>query len=60
MNYKVIGDSCCDYTPELKADPHFTIVPLTLEIGDYTIIDDEKFDQKDLGRILFCELLFKK
>lgn len=50
MNYKVIGDSCCDYTPELKADPHFTIVPLTLEIGDYTIIDDEKFDQKDFLR----------
>ncbi len=52
MNYKVIGDSCCDYTPELKADPHFTIVPLTLEIGDYTIIDDEKFDQKDFLRRL--------
>jgi DegV family protein with EDD domain len=50
MNYKVIGDSCCDYTPELKADPHFTIVQLTLEIGDYTIIDDEKFDQKDFLR----------
>lgn len=50
MNYKVIGDSCCDYTPDLKADPHFTIVPLTLEIGDYTVIDDEHFDQKDFLR----------
>lgn len=52
MNYKVIGDSCCDYTPELKADPHFTIVPLTLEIGDYSVVDDDKFDQIDfLSRV---------
>ncbi|WP_036606378.1 DegV family protein [Oribacterium sp. P6A1] len=47
MDYKVIGDSCCDYTPELKADPHFSIVPLTLEIGSYSVIDDENFDQLD-------------
>ena len=47
MNYKVIGDSCCDYTPVLKADPHFTIVPLTLEIGDYSVVDDDHFDQLD-------------
>ena len=47
MDYKVIGDSCCDYTPELKADPHFSIVPLTLEIGSYTVTDDENFDQLD-------------
>lgn len=52
MNYKVIGDSCCDYTPALKADPHFTIVPLTLEIGSYSVVDDEKFDQLDfLNRV---------
>ena len=47
MNYKVIGDSCCDYTPALKADPHFTLVPLTLEIGDYSVVDDDHFDQLD-------------
>ena len=52
MTYKVIGESCCDYTPELKADPHFTIVPLTLEIGDYSVVDDDKFDQLDfLSRV---------
>ncbi len=52
MDYKVIGDSCCDYTPELKADPHFSIVPLTLEIGSYTVVDDENFDQLDFLRRL--------
>lgn len=50
MDYKVIGDSCCDYTPELKADPHFTIVPLTLELGDYSVVDDAQFDQIDFLR----------
>ncbi len=47
MDYKVIGDSCCDLTPELQADPHFTLVPLTLEIGSYTVVDDDNFDQQD-------------
>lgn len=47
MDYKVIGDSCCDYTEEMKLDPHFTIVPLTLEIGTYMVTDDDTFDQKD-------------
>ncbi len=47
MDYIVIGDSCCDLTPELKTDPHFKLVPLTLEIGSYTVIDDENFDQLD-------------
>ncbi|SFG20917.1 DegV family protein [Oribacterium sp. WCC10] len=47
MDYKIIGDSCCDLTPELKADPHFTIVPLTLEIGTYSVVDDENFNQVD-------------
>lgn len=50
MNYKVIGDSCCDYTPELRTDPHFSIVPLTLELGDYSVVDDAQFDQLDFLR----------
>lgn len=47
MDYLVIGDSCCDLTPELKADPHFKLIPLTLEIGSYTVVDDENFNQLD-------------
>lgn len=46
MSYKIIGDSCTDLTPELKKDPHFQIVPLTLQVGDTQIIDDDVFDQK--------------
>ena len=46
MLYKIIGDSCMDLTEELKLDPHFQMVPLTLQIGDYKVTDDETFNQK--------------
>ena len=45
MNYKIVVDSCCDLTEEWKADSHFQIIPLTLQVGDTTIPDDEDFDQ---------------
>ena len=35
MLYKIIGDSCKALTEELKLDPHFQMIPLTLQIGDY-------------------------
>lgn len=47
MSYKIIGDSCTDLPQELKADTHFYLVPLTINIDDYIIVDDETFDQKD-------------
>ena len=45
MNYKIVVDSCCDLTEEWKADSHFQIIPLTLQVGDAVITDDEGFDQ---------------
>ncbi len=48
MNYKMIGDSCTDLPLELKKDSHFYLVPLSIQIDDYTIVDDETFNQKDL------------
>ena len=50
MTYKIVVDSCCDLTPERKADPHFQIVPLTLEIDGRTFIDDDSFDQLEYIR----------
>lgn len=52
MTYKIIGDSCLDLTEELKKDPHFQMVPLTLQVDDVQVIDDETFDQ-----IKFLELV---
>lgn len=46
MSYKIIGDSCLDLTAELKQDTCFQIVPLTLQVDDTFVIDDETFDQK--------------
>lgn len=43
MDYKIVGDSCLDCNEELRKQ--VTIVPLTLEIGDLRVVDDESFDQ---------------
>ena len=45
MSYRIIGDSCTDLPKELKEDPHFKLVPLTLIVDDVSIVDDETFDQ---------------
>lgn len=46
MSYKIIGDSCLDLTEEMKKDPRFQMIPLTLQVDEAQIIDDETFDQK--------------
>lgn len=46
MKYKIIGDSCLDITAEMRKDSRFQIVPLTLQVDDTILIDDETFDQK--------------
>lgn len=45
MTYKIIGDSCLDLTEELKKDSGFQMIPLTLQVGNVQVIDDETFDQ---------------
>lgn len=47
MSYRIIVDSCCDKTAPMAEWSNITFVPLTLEIGDYSIPDDESFDQDD-------------
>lgn len=55
MNYKIVIDSCCELPDYLKNDSRFESVPLGLEVGDYHILDDEKFDQADfLKRVSEC------
>lgn len=44
--YKIILDSCGDFTDKLKNNPHFAHVPLELEIDGEIIKDDDNFDQK--------------
>lgn len=55
MSYKIIGDSCTDLPEVLKKDSHFYLVPLSIHIDDYTVVDDETFNQKDfLKRVAAC------
>lgn len=46
MTYKIIGDSCLDLTEEMKKDSRFQMIPLTLQVGNTHVVDDETFDQK--------------
>lgn len=46
MTYKIIGDSCLDLTEEMKQDERYQMIPLTLQVGNTQVMDDETFDQR--------------
>ena len=48
MSFKIVVDSCCEMTAQMKQDPCFVKVPLTIECHGSTFVDDESFDQGDL------------
>jgi len=47
MSFKVVIDSCGELTEEMKKSGHFVTASLTMQVGDYNIVDDESFDQAD-------------
>lgn len=47
MSFKVVIDSCGELTEEMKKSGNFVSAPLTIFVDDYTIVDDETFDQED-------------
>lgn len=56
MKFRIIGDSCCDFTKEDLAKEYFVSVPLTLTVGDVDIIDDENFNQEYFLKLMSdCE-----
>lgn len=44
MEYKLVVDSCCDITPELSKEFGIATVPLTMTLGETSIVDDENLD----------------
>lgn len=52
MSYRIIGDSCTDLPKELKEDPHFKLVPLTLIVDSSMIVDDETYNQAEFLRLI--------
>lgn len=55
MSYKIVVDSCCELPERVKDDKRFVRVPLSLEVGDYHILDDETFNQAEfLAKVMDC------
>lgn len=48
MTYRLICDSCTDLPAQTWADPHVSKVPLSIQVGPETVIDDSTFRQKEL------------
>ncbi len=45
---RIVCDSGCDLTPEMKAELAVTLVPLTINVGDVIFVDDEHLNVKEL------------
>lgn len=52
MSYKIIVDSCGEFTERLKKDEHFVSVPLQLQVDEHIIVDDDTFNQAEFLRIV--------
>lgn len=52
MSYKIIVDSCGEFTQEMKESGKFISVPLTLQVDEKEIIDDETFQQKEFLQLV--------
>ncbi|MDO4451406.1 MAG: DegV family protein [Lachnospiraceae bacterium] len=47
MGYKIVVDSCGELTEEMKQSGKVESVPLSIQIENETIVDDDTFNQKD-------------
>ena len=47
MSYKIVIDSCGELTDEMKESGLYETASLTMQVDEYTIVDDESFDQAD-------------
>ena len=50
MSYRIVVDSCGEFTEEMRQDSHFVHAPLHLFIDGEEFVDDEGFDQKEFIR----------
>ncbi|MEQ2577258.1 DegV family protein [Hominiventricola aquisgranensis] len=47
MNYRIVVDSCGEFTEDMKKNPHFVHAALHLSIDGEQFVDDETFDRLD-------------
>ncbi|MBF0781076.1 MULTISPECIES: DegV family protein [unclassified Granulicatella] len=57
MSWKIIADSGCDFIniPQLAPETTFERVPLTLQVGEKTFVDDEKLDIDNMMATMYAE-----
>jgi DegV family protein with EDD domain len=48
MDFKIIVDSCCDLTEEIRKRFDISTAPLSIDIEDKHFVDDEKLDRESL------------
>lgn len=49
-DYVIVMDSCGEITEEMRKEASYISAPLTLQVGDWSGMDDETFDQADFLR----------
>ncbi len=47
MKIRLIGDSCCEFPEDILNKYECLRVPLTIQVGEDNVIDDDTFDQED-------------
>lgn len=47
MEYVIVMDSCGECTGKMKQDGHVVSAPLTMQVDEYSFVDDDTFDQAD-------------
>ncbi len=47
MDYVIVMDSCGERTEEMRADERIISAPLTMQLDEYSFVDDDSFDQAD-------------
>ena len=52
MDFKIIVDSCCDLTEEIRERFDISTAPLSIDVGDQHFIDDENLDKEGLLRAM--------
>ncbi|MEC9490184.1 MAG: DegV family protein [Halanaerobiales bacterium] len=48
MDFKIIVDSCCDLTEELRKRFNISTAPLSIDVGDKHFVDNEDLDREEL------------
>ncbi len=48
MEYRIVADSSCDLNDELKDKLDIGLVPLKIDVEEYTFVDDYTLNVKEL------------